>query len=122
MRIELRQCRCGPNPIVRCKLSYGGAIGRLSLLKSQFDEVLIPDVVRLELERMPDSNGRLAVSEAFGAGWLRCRSITQHHIFFCPLQSAGQDCGRRLEPQSGRLNKDVESTALPSNLFGISCI
>jgi predicted nucleic acid-binding protein len=32
-------------------------IGRLGLLRSQFGEVLIPEAVRTELERMPQHKG-----------------------------------------------------------------
>ena len=46
-------------------------LGRLSLLKQQFGNVLIPEGVHRELERLTDPVARKSIDEASREGWLR---------------------------------------------------
>lgn len=55
-------------------LSNLAAIGRLSLLQSQFSEIWIPPAVRQELDAHPDSAALTAIQAALGEGWIRCAS------------------------------------------------
>jgi hypothetical protein len=49
--------------------------GRLDLLRSQFSQVLIPEAVRTELERIPNPAARTSIENALRDGWLLCRSV-----------------------------------------------
>ena len=49
--------------------------GRLDLLRSQFSQVLIPDGVRTELERMPDPQAKRSIEIALLDGWLLCQTV-----------------------------------------------
>jgi|SRR5450759_2450091 len=49
--------------------------GRLDLLRSQFTQVLIPEAVRTELERMPDPEAKASIENALRIGWLSCRAV-----------------------------------------------
>ncbi len=49
--------------------------GRLDLLRSQFSQVLIPEAVRTELERMPDPEAKASIENAFRDAWLLCRAV-----------------------------------------------
>jgi len=50
-------------------------IGRLELLRSQFSEVLIPEAVRTELERMPIPSAKALIESAIRDRWLRRRDV-----------------------------------------------
>ena len=54
--------------------------GRLDLLRSQFSQVLIPDGVRAELERMPNPEAKTSIENALRDGWLRCRSVGNRQL------------------------------------------
>ena len=54
--------------------------GRLDLLRSQFSQVLIPEGVRTELERMPDPEAKTSIENALRDGWLRCRSVGNRQL------------------------------------------
>jgi hypothetical protein len=49
--------------------------GRLDLLRSQFSQVLIPEAVRTELERMPNPEAKASIENALRDGWLLCRAV-----------------------------------------------
>lgn len=49
--------------------------GRLDLLRSQFSQVLIPEAVRTELERMPKPEAKASIEDALQNGWLVCRAV-----------------------------------------------
>jgi uncharacterized protein len=49
--------------------------GRLALLRSQFSQVLIPEAVRTELERMPNLEAKASIEDALRNGWLLCRAV-----------------------------------------------
>ena len=51
-------------------LSNLAVIGRLNLLREQFDTVKIPSVVASELARLPHTSGRESLVAAMRAGWL----------------------------------------------------
>jgi predicted nucleic acid-binding protein len=55
-------------------------IGRLDLLRIQFQEVWIPDAVQRELHLLPVSDGRASIQQAMDAGWLRRRSIANRAL------------------------------------------
>jgi predicted nucleic acid-binding protein len=55
-------------------------IERLSLLKSQFQEVYIPEAVLAELGRMPNPEARSLIEQALHSGWLRCRAVTNKRL------------------------------------------
>jgi predicted nucleic acid-binding protein len=50
-------------------------IGRLDLLRSQFTQVLIPEAVRTELERMPNPDAKTSIENAIRNGWLVCKDV-----------------------------------------------
>src|ERR1035438_2580263 len=54
--------------------------GRLDLLCSQFSQVLIPEGVRTELERMPNPEAKTLIENALRDGWLRCRSVGNRQL------------------------------------------
>jgi predicted nucleic acid-binding protein len=54
--------------------------GRLDLLRSQFSQVLIPEGVRTELERMPNPEAKTSIENALRDGWLRCRSVGNRQL------------------------------------------
>jgi hypothetical protein len=54
--------------------------GRLDLLRSQFSNVLIPEGVRTELERMPNPEAKTSIEKAFRDGWLRCQSVGNRQL------------------------------------------
>src|ERR1039458_6446764 len=49
-------------------------IGCLDLLRSQFSQVLIPEAVRTELERMPNPEAKASIEGALQNGWLLGRA------------------------------------------------
>ena len=51
-------------------------IGRLELLRGQFQKVWIPDAVKQELDRLPSPEGRSLIEQATEAGWLQYRNIS----------------------------------------------
>lgn len=55
-------------------------IGHLDLLRSQFDEVCIPEAVRAELERMSNAEARSLIQQALQAGWLRSRTVSNQRL------------------------------------------
>ncbi len=55
-------------------------VGRLSLLRSQFKEVFIPEAVRAELERMPDPVAKASIDAALQAGWLCCKAVANPRL------------------------------------------
>ena len=50
-------------------------IGRLYLLRSQFQMVCIPEAVRAELNQIPNSEAKALIGVALQDGWLRCRAV-----------------------------------------------
>ena len=54
--------------------------GRLDLLCSQFSQVLIPEGVRTELERMPNPEAKTSIENALRDGWLLCRSVGNRQL------------------------------------------
>jgi predicted nucleic acid-binding protein len=54
--------------------------GRLDLLCSQFSQVLIPEGVRTELERMPNPEAKTSIENALRDGWLRCRAVGNRQL------------------------------------------
>jgi uncharacterized protein len=56
-------------------ISNLASIGRLSLLKSQFSEICIPDAVSAELLNHPDSIATEAIHNAIRDGWLRVAAV-----------------------------------------------
>ena len=50
-------------------------IGRLHLLRSQFQTVWIPEAVSAELNQIPSAEGELLIAQAFKDGWLRRRTV-----------------------------------------------
>jgi len=56
------------------------AIGRLSLLKSQFSEIWIPTFVREELNAHPDPRTLEAIREVLDRGWIRCASPAKSRL------------------------------------------
>ena len=50
-------------------------IGRLDLLRAQFQEVFIPGAVRSELDRLPHADAATEVQEAFRAGWIKVHTL-----------------------------------------------
>jgi predicted nucleic acid-binding protein len=55
-------------------------IERLSLLQSQFDEILIPPAVLRELRVDESLPGSAVIREAFDAGWLASASLPENDI------------------------------------------
>jgi uncharacterized protein len=55
-------------------------IGRLDLLRSQFSQVLIPEAVRTELERMPNPEAKALIENALQDGWLSCRAVGNRQL------------------------------------------
>ena len=51
-------------------------IGRLNLLREQFQEVWIPKAVETELQNLPDAAARKAVDDARHQGWLKSRAAS----------------------------------------------
>src|ERR1035437_3024618 len=54
--------------------------GRLDLLRSQISQILIPEAVRTELERMPDPEAKASIENAHRNGWLLCRAVENRHF------------------------------------------
>jgi predicted nucleic acid-binding protein len=54
--------------------------GRLDLLRSQFSQVLIPEAVRTELERMPNLEAKASIEDALRNGWLLCRAVANRQF------------------------------------------
>lgn len=50
-------------------------IDRLDLLRIQFHQVLIPDAVKRELDRLPDQIARARVDRCIEDGWLCSRAV-----------------------------------------------
>lgn len=55
-------------------------IGRLSLLQSQFDEILIPNAVQAELDLMPNPGAKSSIERAKQEGWLRHCSVSNARL------------------------------------------
>ena len=55
-------------------------IERLSLLKSQFQEVWIPEAVLAELRRMPDPKAKFLIEQALNSSWLRCCAVRNNRL------------------------------------------
>jgi hypothetical protein len=50
-------------------------IGRLDLLRSQFQVIWIPEAVRQELGAIRSPEAKALIDRAFHEGWLRCRPV-----------------------------------------------
>ena len=50
-------------------------INRLDLLRDQFERLWIPEVVRAELDHIPDSAAKASIEQVSQAGWLMSRPI-----------------------------------------------
>ncbi len=50
-------------------------IGRLELLRAQFDQVLIPPAVVAEPEKLPGASARSAVNRAIEDAWLKLAQV-----------------------------------------------
>ena len=50
-------------------------IGRLDLLRAQFEQVWIPDAVMAEFDRIPSPLAKASIEQALQAGWLQCRLV-----------------------------------------------
>ena len=50
-------------------------INRLDLLRDQFERLWIPEVVRAELDRVPDPAAKASIEQVSQAGWLMSRPI-----------------------------------------------
>lgn len=61
-------------------------IGRLGLLREQFEEVWIPAAVEEELRRHPDAEARAAIQAAIRDGWLRVVSLRESALKSLLLQ------------------------------------
>lgn len=61
-------------------ISSLAAIGRLSLLRSQFPEIWIPTAVREELGAHPDRAALTTIQGALGEGWIKCASVAASHL------------------------------------------
>jgi uncharacterized protein len=61
-------------------LSNLASIGRLSLLKSQLEEIWIPPAVSLELEAHPDPIALATMQDAFRDGWIKVHSAPATHL------------------------------------------
>src|SRR5881394_4404775 len=66
------------------------AIGKLSILRHQFDEVLIPDAVFYELEPVREYPGVQLIHEAIAQGWIAVRTPRD----ISRIRSLEQDLGR----------------------------
>jgi hypothetical protein len=55
-------------------------IGRLDLLRSQFDAVFIPEAVRAALEHLPDPVAQASIEAALQLGWLRCPAVANPRL------------------------------------------
>jgi predicted nucleic acid-binding protein len=55
-------------------------IGRLGLLRQQFQQVLIPDAVHEELRLDDPHPGNEAIRQALAAGWLRVGTLQNEHL------------------------------------------
>jgi predicted nucleic acid-binding protein len=55
-------------------------IGRLSLLKSQFSEIWIPDAVWDELKLHPDNVAAASIQDAIRANWIRIATAPKSHF------------------------------------------
>src|SRR6266849_277754 len=51
-------------------------IGRLNLLREQFQEIWIPKAVETELQNIPDATVRKVVDDAKSQGWLKLRAAS----------------------------------------------
>jgi hypothetical protein len=54
--------------------------GRLELLRSQFTQVLIPEAVRRELERVPNLDAKNSIESALRDGWLLSRAVSNRQF------------------------------------------
>ena len=50
-------------------------IGRLHLVRSQFQIVWIPEAVRAELNKIPNMEARALIADALQDGWLQWRAV-----------------------------------------------
>ncbi len=50
-------------------------IGRLDLLRDQFEQVWIPDAVRVELDHIPDNVAKASIRRAYEQNWIRYRTV-----------------------------------------------
>ncbi|HEV7509134.1 MAG TPA: DUF3368 domain-containing protein [Thermoanaerobaculia bacterium] len=66
------------------------AIGKLSLLRQAFDEILIPEAVLAELEPVREYSGVQAIHAAIAQGWIVVR--VPHDV--SKIRSLEQDLGR----------------------------
>jgi len=55
-------------------------IGRLDVLRLQFDKIRIPGAVRSELSRLEHPDGRQAVEEAISQGWIEVEQVIESHL------------------------------------------
>src|SRR5260370_6563063 len=55
-------------------------IGRLDLLRSQFQVVWIPEAVQTELEQVPAAEAHSLIEQAYQAGWLRRRAVNNLRV------------------------------------------
>lgn len=55
-------------------------IGRLDLLRSQYQEILIPSAVRKELDRLPHASAAREVQEAHSAGWIKTHVLRDDKV------------------------------------------
>lgn len=55
-------------------------IGRLDLLRSQFEVVWIPEAVAKELQRVPTAEAKSLIEQAYESGWLRCQPVANSRV------------------------------------------
>jgi predicted nucleic acid-binding protein len=55
-------------------------IGRLDLLRTQFHEILIPEVVKTELDRLSHADASRDIQEALRAGWIKIQPIGEDKV------------------------------------------
>ena len=61
-------------------ISNLAVIGRLSLLRSQFQEIWIPGAVQSELHQLSDPAALKEIQQALQDGWIKPRALREDHI------------------------------------------
>jgi predicted nucleic acid-binding protein len=99
-------------------------IGRLDLLRTQFEQIWIPSAVETELIQIPDAAIRARVEHARSSGWLMVRSTTE--VDLVKLLTAGLHQGEAeaialaLETKANRLLIDEKEGREMARRLGLS--